>query len=160
MDSRPRICRPCPMVRKRVDGWIRRLGYVCAPECDGANLSVTYGRPYMRDRTVGESVDLDDRRGAVSASNSGIDRAQKLWTEGDAENVLCEGDAIDGVEQSRYTRRLLAYSKASRGGFEHDVPVVDTGFGTCVPACRAVTESIGHTMVQLERKRMNTELPG
>lgn len=48
-------------------------------EVDGANISVTYGRPYLRDRVVGETV--EPLEGSVW--RLGADEATTLVTDGD-----------------------------------------------------------------------------
>ena len=72
-------------------------------EVDGANISITYGRPYLRDRTVGDTV--EPREGSVW--RLGADEATTLVTDRD----LMVGDV--GVPAGEYTLWTLTTGDAT-----------------------------------------------
>ena len=88
-------------------------------EVDGANLSVTYGRPYLRDRTVGESVEPMDGQ----IWRLGADEATTLSTSGDlmvGSVHVPVGDYTLWTLTSGETTELIVNSETGQWGTAYD----------------------------------------
>ena len=94
-------------------------------EVDGANISITYGRPYLRDRTVGETVEPLDG----SVWRLGADEATTFVTDGD---LMVGGTHVPAGEYTLWTlttgdtTELIVNAETGQWGTEYD-PSRDLG---------------------------------
>ena len=88
-------------------------------EVDGANISVTYGRPHLRDRTIGETVEPLDG----SVWRLGADEATTFVTDGD---LMVGGTHVPAGEYTLWTlttgdaTELIVNAETGQWGTEYD----------------------------------------
>lgn len=94
-------------------------------EVDGANISITYGRPYLRDRTVGDTV--EPREGSVW--RLGADEATTFVTDSD---LMVGATHVPAGEYTLWTlttgdtTELIVNTETGQWGTQYD-PARDLG---------------------------------
>lgn len=131
-------------------------------EVDSANISITYGRPFLKDRVVGESIDpMGDQVWRL-----GADEATTLVTDRD----LMLGDAhVPAGEYTLFTQRmdgefhLIVNSETGQWGLsynaEHDVAHTAMEVGELDPPADQLTLVIGDGAFGFEWGQMKATVP-
>ena len=129
---------------------------------EGANISVTYGRPYLRDRVVGESVEPMGEQ----VWRLGADEATTLVTDRD---LMLGGAHIPAGEYTLFTQRmvgefhLIVNSETGQWGLshnpEHDVAHVAMEVSDLNPPADQLTLMIGDGSLGFEWGQMKASVP-
>ena len=124
---------------------------------DGANISITYGRPYLKDRVVGESVEpMADRWWRL-----GSDEATSLVTDTD---LMIGGTHIPAGEYTLFTQQmgdefhLIVNSETGQWGMsynpEHDFAHIPMNVTQLDPPAEQLTLSIADGQFGFQWGRM------
>ena len=131
-------------------------------EVEGANISITYGRPYLRDRTVGDTV--EPRDGTVW--RLGADEATTLVTDRDlmlGEVHVPAGEYTLWTLTSGDTTELIVNSETGQWGTqynaEHDVGRTPMTVGTLDVPAEQLTLHVENSELRFEWGSMVASAP-
>ena len=129
---------------------------------EGADLSLTYGRPYLRDRVVGDSVEPMDGR----VWRLGADEATTFSTSGDlmvGEVHVPAGDYTLWTVTNGDTTELIVNSETGQWGTsyndEHDVGRTEMTVGTLDTPADQLTLHIENGELRLEWGTLVASVP-